>query len=150
MKAYVMCGAPGSGKSTHVESICQEHPDTVVVCGDSIREELYGDEQIQGHYPDIHRRMVEMIEDNVGSTIVMDGTHYRSSYRKDALSLLNSYGYDDVTLVILDKSLEICLKQNSQRKRNVPEFVIEKMHKSLQASLSHTKGEGFTQIQVVN
>lgn len=148
-KAFVMVGAPGSGKSTQVKRILSENPDAVVVCGDDIREELYGDADIQGNYAEIHERMIEIIERNVGRPLVLDGTHYRASYRKEALATLNSYGYSDVTAVVVNKPLDVCLSQNAARSRIVPRHVIEKMWTTLQSSLTNLPLEKFTKIEYV-
>ena len=148
-KAFVMCGAPGSGKSTFVESLLKQYPDALVVCGDSIREELYGDPSIQGHYPDIQARMVEMIREGQGRVVVMDGTHYLAQYRKAAVEILRGFDYAEIELVVVDKPLEVCLSQNASRDRKVPEEVIEKMHSSLASSLSNVKNEEFSNVSFI-
>lgn len=149
MKAFVMVGAPGSGKSTYVSALESEHPNSIVISGDNIREELYGDASVQGDYNCIHDRMVEMLEESVGSTVIMDSTHYRAAYRKSVIALLNSFGYTDIEAVVVNRPLEVCLKQNASRNRFVPEYVIEKMHNSLQASIRGINNEGFSSVQFV-
>jgi predicted kinase len=150
MKAFVMVGVPGSGKSTHSETLKTEYPDAVIICGDTIREQLYGDANIQGNWVEIHDKIVEALEDNVGRTIIMDGTHYRASYRKDALTLLQSYGYTDVDAVVINTPLADCLARNAARSRKVPEHVINKMFQSLQASLRGVDKEGFSVLQYIH
>lgn len=151
MKAFVMVGAPGSGKSTaSAELFKGDDPTTyVVISGDDIREELYGNADIQGNYTEIHDRMLEILEENVGKNIILDGTHYRASYRKEAIAMLNSYGYIDITAVIVDRPLEVCLSQNASRSRVVPTHVIEKMHKCLQSSLRGIHRENFSRFVYV-
>lgn len=148
MKAFVMVGAPGSGKSTYVSHLKEQFPDLVVVSGDNIREELYGDADIQGVYLDIEKRMKELISENKGKTIVMDGTHYIAKYRKRARIMLKSFGYKEVTAVVINQPLEVCLQQNSERERKVPYEVIERMHTKLQASLPGIHSEGFSEVLV--
>ena len=149
LEAYVMVGAPGSGKSTQVSKLVASHPDAVVISGDDIRAELYGDADIQGNYVEIHDRMLEVLEENVGRTVIMDGTHYRAAYRREAIAMLNSYGYNKVVAVVVDKPLAVCLRQNASRDRKVPEHVIERMHNSLQASLKGIYAEGFKEVTFV-
>jgi predicted kinase len=79
----------------------------------------------------------------------MDGTHYKAAYRKEAIAILNSYGYDKVTAVVIEKPLAVCLRQNASRDRQVPEEVIERMHSSLQASLKNITNEPFHRIDFV-
>ena len=54
---YVMVGLPGSGKSTFAAA----HPEMPVVCLDTIRGELYGDESIQGNGDEVARIAVKLI-----------------------------------------------------------------------------------------
>jgi predicted kinase len=148
MEAYLMVGAPGSGKSTYARTLAKTE-DAVVISGDDVRAELYGDANIQGEWNEIQNRIVELIEENVGKPVVLDGTHYRASYRKEAVNLLRSYGYNNITAVVIDKSLEVCLTQNAARSRVVPRHVIVNMHQKLQSSLRGINSEDFERIQYV-
>jgi predicted kinase len=121
--AYIMVGAPGSGKSTYATRVAE--------CENAI----------------IQDRIENLIEENVGKVLIMDGTHYRAKYRRDAIALLQSYGYHDIRAIVVNPPLEICLKQNAARSRNVPELVIEKMHSALQASLRGVDTEGFSMLE---
>lgn len=152
-----MVGAPGSGKSTVASSIASSSGitkaakpcNTIVISGDDIRAELYGNADIQGNYTEIHDKMLKILEENVGRVVVLDGTHYRAKYRKDAITLLQSFGYSDIRAIVVNPPLETCLRQNANRSRNVPEHVIEKMHTALQASLRSIDTEGFSHISYV-
>lgn len=148
MKAYVMVGAPGSGKSTHA-GLLAERDNAFVICGDYVRAYLYGDEAVQGDWNDIQDRIEELLSEACGMSVVMDGTHYCARYRKETLSLLRSYGYDEIEAIVVNPSLETCLRQNSQRSRKVPEYVIHKMHSVLQSSLSGIGSEGFSEVRFV-
>lgn len=143
-----MVGAPGSGKSTYAKTL-QKTEGAVVISGDDVRAELYGDANVQGEWSEIQDRIVELIEENVGKPIVLDGTHYRASYRKEAISLLRSYGYSNITAVVVDKPLDICLSQNAFRSRIVPRHVIVNMHQKLQSSLRTIQQEDFERIDYV-
>ena len=148
MKAYVMVGAPGSGKSTFASSLAQSE-NAVVISGDLIRAELYGDEANQGKWSEIQDRLEEMVSKAVGCPLIMDGTHYRRYYRRKALTLLQSRGYTDIEAVVVNPSLETCILRNSTRRRHVPLCVIQRMHAVLQSSLRGIEDEGFTQVSYV-
>lgn len=145
-----MVGAPGAGKSTFARSLRAKFSGAVIICGDEIRKDLYGNADIQGNWVEIHDEIVKRVEENVGNVIIMDGTHYKAPYRKETLALLHSYGYSDVEAVVVNPSLDTCLAQNAARSRIVPRHVIEKMHSSLQASLRGIDTEGFSMVGYVH
>jgi predicted kinase len=145
MKAFVMIGAPGSGKSTAARKLAKEH-NAVIVCGDKIRRELYGDAANQGNWVEIHDKIVEQLEENVNQTVILDGTHFNSSYRVGALLTLKTYGWSDIFAYVVNPPLDKCLIQNAVRSRNVPRYVVISMYEKLQASLPELPYEGFTDI----
>ena len=145
MKAYIMVGAPGSGKST-LASRLAESENAFIVSGDNVRAELYGNEATQGHWPDIQDRLEELVSEAVGCTLILDGTHYKRGYRREALTLLQSYGYEEVEAIVVNPDLETCILRNANRHRGVPRDVIQRMHKALQSSLNGIEDEGFTQV----
>ena len=150
MNAYVMVGAPGSGKSTYAgEIVLRENAN--IISGDSIREELYGDACIQGNWIDIHDKIEKYVSESaeLGIPVILDGTHYRASYRREAIALLRSYGYTRIEAVVLDSSLATCLARNFMRKRHVPDYVIKSIHEKLQASLRTIDSEDFDNITYV-
>lgn len=144
MNAYVMVGAPGSGKSTIASEIA-ERENAIIACGDEVRRELYGDAGVQGNWTEIHDRLEQIVADAAerGVPVILDGTHYRSSYRKEAIALLRSYGYSKVEAYVVNPSLATCLARNFQRRRNVPDYVIKGMYEKLQDSLKHIYSEDF-------
>lgn len=150
LRAYVMVGTPGSGKSTKAEQIAKEH-DAIIVSGDDIRSQLYGSAEIQGNWVEIH----DEIENQVAAAaeknrpVILDGTHYRSSYRKEAIELLRSYGYEWVEAVVMEASLATCLARNFKRTRNVPDYIVKTMHEKLQSSLRHIYTEEFDKIHFI-
>ena len=147
MKAFVMVGAPGSGKSTAARKLAKDY-NAVIVCGDEIRRELYGDAANQGNWVEIHDKIVEQLEENVGKSVIVDGTHFNSSYRVGALLTLKTYGWKDITAYLVNPTLDQCLIQNSLRSRVVPRQVVISMHTKLQKTLKHLPNEGFTNIIV--
>ena len=145
MKAFVLVGAPGAGKSTLATQIEKEE-NAVVISGDEIRAELYGNGAAQGKWEEIHDRIEEMVSESCGVPVVLDGTHYLASYRREALALLRSYGYDDVEAIVVNPPLEDCIFRNANRHRGVPRHVVVGMHEKLQNSLAHINIEGFNRV----
>jgi protein phosphatase len=149
MNAYVMVGAPGAGKSTYAKKLAQTE-NAVIISGDDIRSELYGSAEIQGNWAEIWDRIDELVSESCGMPIILDGTHYRKDYRKEAVTLLRSYGFEKVEAVVMDASLATCLARNFQRvERNVPDYIVKEMHEKLQQSLKTILDEDFDRINYV-
>ena len=146
--AFVMIGPPGAGKTTHSRKLTKEHH-AVVLSGDDIRCELYGDASIQGSWDEIWSRMDELVAENCHRSVVADGTHCRPDYRAETLTLLKSYGYSEIHAIVVDRPLEVCLRQNAGRNRRVPEHVIKQMHEELAKSKQGIGNEGFSSVSYV-
>lgn len=144
MNAYLMIGIPGSGKSTKAKEIAATE-NAVIVSGDDIRAQLYGSAEIQGKWVEIHDEIEAQVAASaeLGKSVIIDGTYYRSSYRKDAVALLQSYGYTYIEAVICDVSLATALARNFKRSRSVPDYVIKAMHPKLKSSLASIYDEPF-------
>jgi predicted kinase len=148
MKAFLMCGAPGAGKTTYAKKLATLE-NAVVISGDDIRAELYGSAEIQSNWFEIWDRIDELVSEMCGMPVILDGTFYRKSYREEAVTLLSSYGYTDIEVVVINPTLETCLKRNRERSRNVPEYVIKEMHNELQRSLKGLDSEPFSRLNYV-
>ena len=140
-----MVGAPGSGKSTLATQLAEDE-NAFVISGDAVRAELYGNETNQGNWEEIHDRIEELVSEAVGTPVILDGTHYLSSYRNAAQALLRSYGYDEVEAVVVNPPLEDCIFRNANRHRGVPRHVVLNMHEKLQKSLEFIGTEGFSKV----
>jgi predicted kinase len=148
MKAFVMVGAPGAGKSTFANALADSE-NAFIISGDNVRAELYGSEQTQGDWIDIQERIEELVSESCGIPVILDGTHYRSSYRKEAIALLRSYGYDQIEAVVINPDLDTCIMRNANRHRGVPRHVIVTMHQKLQSSLPFIDSDGFDKVTLV-
>ena len=140
-----MVGAPGAGKSHQAAKLAKKE-NAIVISGDEIRKELYGDAAIQGQWVEIWERIEEMVSESVGKTVILDGTHVKKSYRAEAIALLQSYGYDQIEAIVLDMDLNTCLVRNAARQRTVPRYVIVEMYGDLQHSIKGIDREGFSSI----
>jgi predicted kinase len=148
MKAFVIAGAPGAGKSTYAEKLARDENATII-SGDLLRTELYGDSEDYPSWSEIWSHIEDKVTENVGLPLIMDGTHCRKDYRAEVLTLLRSYGYTEVEAIILYTPLAICLERNSQRKRVVPEHTVRHMFDSLEKSLSGLHKETFDHVTII-
>ena len=142
LTAYVMVGAPGSGKTTYANELA-DSKNAVIISGDDVRAELYGSADIQGNWSEIWERIDELVSESCGMSIILDGTHCRKDYRAEAFALLKSYGYERIEAIVMETTLATCLARNFKRDRNVPDYVVKQMHSDLQQSLKTITDEDF-------
>ncbi|WP_416669083.1 AAA family ATPase [Egbenema bharatensis] len=143
-KLLLLVGLPGSGKSSLVRSMQQTGSGLVVISTDAIRARLFGDEAIQGEWLWIWREVgrqfrqaVQWIQEGKAQIAIYDATNTKRSYRKDAIALAHSAGFTQIVTLWLDVPLEVCLRRNQQRDRQVPEDVIQQMHRQLTGAPPH-------------
>ncbi|ASC72168.1 hypothetical protein XM38_031220 [Halomicronema hongdechloris C2206] len=144
----LLIGLPGSGKSTWAQQFVSQHPAYEIVSTDAIRQQLFGDEAVQGSWPQIWRQLQHQLQQNVAAIrqghrqgTIYDATNVRRRHRRDAIALARHLGFDSITALWFDIPLAICLQHNQMRSRRVPDEVIERMHRQLQgAPPAHWEG----------
>lgn len=123
----MLVGLPGSGKSTYIKKYFNQN--LRVHSSDNIREELSGDVNNQ----DINKKVFELLHKRVredlknGISCVYDATNISWKKRKAFLESLKGIKCIK-TCHVIATPYEVCLEQNRQRDRVVPEDVIERMY----------------------
>lgn len=142
----VMVGISGSGKSTFANGLKTSRNATVVET-DAIRLELTGDPSDQTQ----NRRVFEVAMNRVrdllkqGKTTVIDATSLSVKDRRVWIDIAKECGAKAEAYVVkVDPA--VAKKQNAQRIRQVPEWVIDRQ---LQKFTIPTRGEGFDKVTVV-
>ena len=142
----VLKGLPASGKSTYAE-ILEESGTFERVCLDTIREELYGDESIQGD----GKKVFEIAQTRMhliglrGGNCVYDATNLKRDRRKKLVEDMRNY-FDVLIIKEFTTPLYLCKERNLQRKRQVPNEIIERM---LLNSEEPTMDEGWDYIEEI-
>lgn len=145
-KMFFCVGLPGSSKSTWAEAN-KEKLNAVIHSSDSIREELgdVNDQTKNNEVFDIlHKRVKEDLLN--GKNIIYDSTGLK---RKNRLHLISNILRDvpcEKICVLFATPYEICIKNNANRDRKVPEYVISNMYKSFEVPC---KQEGWDDIRIV-
>lgn len=145
---YMMCGLPGSGKSTQVKKIAKRL-NASIFNSDAIRKEKYGDEAIQGNPNKIFSELISYIKIGLyaGRDVILDATNI--SYKK-RMSFLRNFSNMKRPVrkvcVLMATPYEMCCSRNSSRERVVPEEVMKRMYHSF---FVPSYFEGWDEIQII-
>lgn len=148
-KFIMMVGLPASGKDywikEYLNSITMDK--YIVLSSDSIREELYGDEAIQGDpnevFSVLHKRLKSALIR--GENIIYNATNITVKNRKQALQIVKPFDDYLIFAEIMATTLGQCLENNKNRERKVPEYVIKRMYRQWEPPCYF---EGFNRIEV--
>ena len=137
---YIAVGIPGSGKSTYgknMNNVC-------VVCPDTIRKELYGDESIQGDGREVFSTAYEIAKKHLieGENVYFDATNVTKYSRKNTLNQLSCFAKKCIA-IYFDTPFDECKRRNAGRSRVVPENVIDSMAQKI---CKPSKHEGFSEV----
>jgi predicted kinase len=130
--AWILVGAPGSGKSTWGKILANGDPSFIRLCPDDFRAEFGRGEDDQSvsviAFDTTRRRMDFALKD--GFSVIIDATNMYRKARKQFIDIANMHGAKTIAVVFeVDKNtlLDRNQKRGAQGGRNVPEFVIDKM-----------------------
>lgn len=138
----VMIGVAGSGKSTVANSLKKERNIDVVICPDSIREELCnGNRADQSKNSEVWKLAYKRVEDALikGENVIFDATMLNPSKRKQIIDI-GKRAKARIEAHVVKKDLDIILKQNASRKWKVPTHIVKNMYNSFAVP---NKSEGF-------
>ena len=145
-KLIILCGIPGSGKTTYANDYMKRNINALHLCSDAIRKELYGDENIQGNPGDIFTLMQKRAIDalNNGRDVIYDATNIT---RKDRAGIIASCPrFAKIECHIIWAPIETCIERDSTRERTVGKGVIDRMLKRFQAPYYD---EGIDEIEII-
>lgn len=149
-----LIGIPGSGKSTWAADFRQTCP-CLLISTDQIRAELFGDAAIQGDWRLVwavvqqrFQQAVQQIQAGQIELALYDATNVKRRYRRDLIQVARSSGFNHITGVWLNPPLAVCLERNRNRSRQVPEPVIDRMHRQLWGAPPRLR-EGMDRLQYV-
>lgn len=129
----LLCGIPGSGKTTYAHNYIEGHPGTVHLSSDKIRFELWGNEATQGDNNEVFYRMQTRAINslNFGYDVIYDATNIT---RKDRAGIIAACPkFAKIECHIIWAPIETCIERDAARKRTVGKNVIDRMLKKFQA-----------------
>jgi predicted kinase len=132
-RLILLIGLPGSGKSSLAQQLVAECPQHRLIATDAIREQLFGDEAIQGSWllvwSEVQRQLSQAGEEK--RQAIFDATNAARKHRREAIATSRDRGFTHITGLWLDTPVQECLERNRLRLRQVPEEVILQMHRQL-------------------
>lgn len=138
----ILCGVPGSGKSTYAKLL--EFEGFKVLSSDAFRQCFYGNENDQSHnsivFECLYKVAVDLI--NNGESVVIDATNINIKTRRKALEHFKHCNCIKVCTVICTPPMGIKIN-DANRERNVGADVIDKYIASFEIPM---KEEGFDYI----
>jgi len=143
----LLVGVPGVGKSTYAKNYISEGTKTSVhLSSDKIREELYGNESIQGDPAEVfslmQKRAVEALKE--GHDVIYDATNVTRRDRASIIGICPKFA--KIEAHVIWAPIEECIKRDSARDRTVGKAVIDKMLKRFQAPYYD---EGIDEIKII-
>lgn len=139
----MMIGLPGSGKSTLARKMA-DSIGAVIVSTDSIRGELFGNEEDQSNPEKVFGIALHRIKQNIedGKSVIFDATNLSAKGRMRILNTLPKNIVKRAYIVATD--FETCVHQNSLRERKVPFEIIKKFRERFEFP---TYAEGFDEFR---
>ena len=140
----LMCGIPGSGKSTWLKGLEKEN---AVISRDKIRYSLLNEgDAYFSKEKEVFELFTKQINDSLtkGINTYVDATHITPGSRRKLLNAITA-PYDRLNAIVIDTPLEECLKRNAQRigRACVPEDQVINMYEHF---VKPTLNEGFNYI----
>jgi protein phosphatase len=145
----LLVGPSGCGKTTFAR---RHFKPTEIASSDYYRALISDDENDQS----VTREAFELLHAVVakrlarGKITVVDATNVKAEARRPFITLARRY-HLPVIAIVFNLPTEICKERNRMRaERSVPDYVVERQHDDLQASLGEIRREGFHRIYECN
>lgn len=141
---YIMCGAPGCGKSTFAQEFLQKLSQSgldkrICISRDAIRFSiLKDDEEYFSREKEVFNTFTNTIATQLkdGVSVIADATHIDMYSRKKLTYAVDQiYADYDIVYITFDTPLETCLKRNDLRigRMCVPEEIVRHMYNKFRA-----------------
>jgi tRNA uridine 5-carbamoylmethylation protein Kti12 len=137
MKTLILlCGIPGSGKSSWARDYAKSHPDTFICDTDETRKKITGSylkfpEHMEVIFDDLIAQANAAFAKGGANCTVIEDAAFLDNYRR-LYFMKRIRGYDKAVLLLIKmKDYSICYERNRQREKEkwVPDSVISDMIK---------------------
>lgn len=132
MEAYILIGAPGSGKSSWSKQLVISKPEIVRLCPDEFRAQFgtgEGDQTVSAKAFAATRDGMDTAL-AAGKSVIIDATNMHHKGRKDFLAIAKKHNANKIA-VVFEATRQTLIERNQRRGaeggRVVPEDVIDRM-----------------------
>lgn len=154
MTTIILCGPPGSGKSTWVDKFMRKNPEYVQVSKDLIRIDMgLLNEGQKGYFPEFESKVKETEREKVqqfvelGLPIIIDDTNLSCSSRQWWMEFIHNLDPDcTFKVVFFSTPMDVCIQR---RKGQIPENVIRDMFSKYENILSEGEKHYNPDVEVV-
>jgi predicted kinase len=138
----ILVGLSGSGKTTYRNNYIKEHPGTIVLCRDSLREAITGlsaaeynqnpNEMVEATITDIITQSMSIWRAVGKKDLIIDQTNLRFKYIKPFIDFIQ-YHTDLIErdLILIDTPLDVCKSRVAERDGYINTDYIDKQHQQL-------------------
>ena len=144
MRVVVLCGLPGSGKSTYLDGL-----NVTALSSDHLRKLLIDDETDQSIHAQVFETLRYLLRQRLAlgrPVTYIDATNLTPEERHPYIAIGRAYG-SEIEAVFFNVPLETCLERNRQRPRSVPEDAVRTMAAKLKAP---SEEEGFSRVTILH
>ncbi len=138
-KVIFSIGIPGSGKSTVLRQFSEAYHYTYI-CPDDIRGEINQDQSSQANmklvWETAYSRMKKALQE--GQTVVFDSTMAKQQDRENFIKMAAESGAEKIQGLLFETPSDLAHERNQMRDRVVPDFVLDRMQKSLELDPPNT------------
>lgn len=132
----MMCGAPGSGKTTFAKKYVDEYENWTRVAPDDIRRLTTGSAMDMSQDHEVFSIVYDTIRDELehGANVIYDATNCNAHYRRGMIDFVRKIEQTNMIVCLVARTdIRTCFDRNESREDGcrVPDDVVERMYISL-------------------
>jgi predicted kinase len=113
----ILIACPSSGKSTLSGKLIGQNPNYQIVSTDKARAQLFGDESIQGNWPQVENEVFRQLKEHIdaGYSVIYDATNAKRPWRMELIQKIKQLSDIDIIGIHLKTPLDTCKLESTAR-----------------------------------
>ena len=152
---FLLCGAPGSGKTTFAKEKLIPHLNSVTyVSRDDIRYSFLNEtDDYFAHEDEVFNEYIKDIQEGIKNSdnIICDATHLTERARNSVLDRLDLSNIDIIHIFYFLSSLNVCLERNERRtdRAKIKRGIVRRMYFSIEIPSQEEKYGNLYRIEFI-